>query len=453
MQEGKPESVILGNLRRVQQRAVTLQRRQSQVPLTIEVKVAKSRLNRVQEEHCKMLFLEEKWCHNFITGKRGDEDFDIFKFDYKELQNITHLDKDKNEVPVEITHMSQQMKQGFVSKYRANVKSLAAKKKNGEKVGSIDFKSEGSSIFLKQYGNGKTYEIVSKNRIKLQGLSKPLPVNGLKQLEDISDNIDENFEFSSATFDRDKAGDYFFHITIWVDKEKYKAWKSSKECILYDEVGIDFGCETTITTSYGEKFTPVVNESERLKRLQEKKSRQVKHSNRWWKTILAIRKEYRHMSNQKNDIANKKATEILRSTNKVVVQDEQLAAWQKGGHGKAVQHSVHGRVMDRFRASEKTIVLNRLVPTTKLCTNCGHCHKDIKLEDRTFVCPVCGHTEDRDVHASKNMVFISDNFFDVVVGSDGSSFNRADFDRRLAELFNRRPAGDGCSTCPEVDGG
>ena len=253
--------------------------------------------------------------------------------------------------------MSQQMKQGFVTKYCSAVRALSEKKKKGEKVGSIGFKTEGTSIFLKQYGKGKSYEVVDKNRIKLAGLKKPLPVNGLKQLEWIT-SIDENFEFSSATFDRDKVGDYFFHITVWVDAEKWKAYKKSKENIIYDEVGIDFGCETTITTSYDGVVNPIVNESERLKKLQAKKSNQVKHSNRWWKTILAIRKEYRHETNQKDDIANKESGKILNSTRRLVIQDEQVAAWQKGGHGKAIQHSVHGRMLARFKASPKTDVLD-----------------------------------------------------------------------------------------------
>ena len=266
-----------------------------------------------------MLFLEEKWCHNWLTSKRqNDSEFDIFEFDYKKLDKITHLDKDGNEVNVEITHLSQQMKQGLVSKYKSNIKSLSTKKKKGEKVGSIGFKSQGTSIFLKQYGKGKTYEIVSKNRIKLSGLKKPLPVNGLKQLEWVA-SIDENFDFSTATFDMDKVGDMFFHITVWVDAEKWNAYKKQKENITQEQIGIDFGCETTVTTSDGFEVKPVVDETERLKRLQAKKVNQVKHSKRWWKTILAIRKEYRKMSNRKNDLANKESSKILNRTKEVIV--------------------------------------------------------------------------------------------------------------------------------------
>jgi putative transposase len=336
------------------------------------------------------------------------------------------LDKDRNPVPVEITHIPQQCKQGMVSKFCANVKALSSQKKKGEKVGTISFKTDGTSIFLKQYGAGKSYEVVSKHTVKLAGLKKPVPVRGLDQLEWIS-NIDPEFEFSSATLDRDKVGDYFFHITLWVDKAKWFEYKNSKDKIEVEQVGIDFGCETTITTSDGQKLTPIVNESERLKSLQDKKTHQVKHSNRWWKTILAIRKECRHSTNQKDDIANKEASKILRRTNEVIIQDEQIANWQKTGHGKKIQHSIHGRMIDRLKSSPKTVVLDKFIPTTKLCNKCGHI-QDMPQSVRTYECEHCGAVEDRDFHGAENMVFIRNNFENVIVGPDRPSFNRADFD-------------------------
>ncbi|MDY5716388.1 MAG: zinc ribbon domain-containing protein, partial [Selenomonas sp.] len=34
---------------------------------------------------------------------------------------------------------------------------------------------------------------------------------------------------------------------------------------------------------------------------------------------------------------------------------------------------------------------------------CGHVKKDLKLSDRTYVCPVCGNVIDRDFQASLNL--------------------------------------------------
>lgn len=50
------------------------------------------------------------------------------------------------------------------------------------------------------------------------------------------------------------------------------------------------------------------------------------------------------------------------------------------------------------------------VPTneasTQKCSKCGYRRTGVdklNLNDRIFVCPICGHTEDRDVNAAKNI--------------------------------------------------
>ena len=44
---------------------------------------------------------------------------------------------------------------------------------------------------------------------------------------------------------------------------------------------------------------------------------------------------------------------------------------------------------------------------TQTCSNCGNRlvkEDKLTLSDRTYVCPVCGFTEDRDVNAAKNIL-------------------------------------------------
>ena len=82
------------------------------------------------------------------------------------------------------------------------------------------------------------------------------------------------------------------------------------------------------------------------------------------------------------------------------MQDEQISSW-KEKHGKKVQHSILGRVKRILMMREDTKVLDKYVPTTKLCRNCGHIHEGLTLWGREYKCPVCGETEDRDVHAAK----------------------------------------------------
>ena len=46
---------------------------------------------------------------------------------------------------------------------------------------------------------------------------------------------------------------------------------------------------------------------------------------------------------------------------------------------------------------------DRFYPSSKTCSNCGCVHKGLKLRDRTFVCPECGFTIDRDYQAALNL--------------------------------------------------
>ena len=52
-------------------------------------------------------------------------------------------------------------------------------------------------------------------------------------------------------------------------------------------------------------------------------------------------------------------------------------------------------------------MLDRSVPTTKYCSNCGNINKDITLKDRTYICPTCGYQEDRDIHSANNMIIMT----------------------------------------------
>ena len=94
----------------------------------------------------------------------------------------------------------------------------------------------------------------------------------------------------------------------------------------------------------------------------------------------------------------------FKNYDKIVMQDEQLQNWQKGLFGKQVQHSCMGRIKSKLKTMDNVYVLDRNIPTTKICMNCGKIH-EMDLSDRKFQCD-CGFSEDRDVHAAKNMLEI-----------------------------------------------
>lgn len=62
----------------------------------------------------------------------------------------------------------------------------------------------------------------------------------------------------------------------------------------------------------------------------------------------------------------------------------------------------------------KLRLVNQYYPSTKLCSNCGKKNKDIKLEDRTFVCKKCGMAMDRDENASLNIYNCKSKYYNVI---------------------------------------
>lgn len=399
----------------------TFEKRKRQRCRVFEIKINKTRLKKQQKESLQMMFVESKWCYNYLLNLMDSPDFDIFKFDPKELDFITHKDKDGNDVEAQLKYITSSLKVSLVDRIRSQIKTLHTLKKKHKKAGKLQFKSDYNGIIFKQYGI--THKIVSSSKIKVQGIKKPLPVNGLKQLEFIG-------PYEVANIILCKCGnDFYFKLVVFTEKED-----KTKKIYKNEQIGIDFGCQTSLTLSDGSKLNAIVEESERLKRLQRKLSKQVKGSNSRCKTIKMIQKEYRKNSNIKKDLANKIVHELLENNELIVMQDEQLNSW-KSKHGKKIQHGILGRVKSKLKENkEQVFVLNRFIPTTKFCSDCGHIHKNILERDRTFICPDCGCIYDRDIHAAENMLWIYNNLKDKI-GLGESKFKRADFDEEVHKIF------------------
>lgn len=395
--------------------AATMAKRKGQQCRVYKVKIDESRLSAKQKEQLKMLFVEAKWLYNDCLNWL-DENEGKYASDYIISKQITKLDKDGNREQVELDYLGSQMRQSVIADLQRNIKVLAKLKQNGYKVGKLNYRKEYKSVNLKQYGT--TYKILSHNKMRIQNVHGKLTVNGLDQFINI-----DGIEYANANILNTPLG-YYIAITTYIDKGKIQHKPKIK-----GRIGIDFGCTTSFTLSNGEEIDCTIQESDRLKRLQKKMFRQVKGSKGREKTISLIRKEYTKLSNQKNDLANK-IVAYLSSYDEVIFQDEQLQHW-KVKNGKTVQHSVLGKVKAKLNTKQNCHMIDRWFPTTKLCTNCGTYNDNLKLSDRKFVCPECGITDGRDIHAAKNMIWIYDN---IVVGLGRTDLKRVEMEPLVRQI-------------------
>jgi putative transposase len=368
----------------------TVERHNSMTVKTFDVKIQENKLSPKQSEALRLIFLEQKWYKNYILNWSNlSEENKISKFDTK-INDITKKDKDMNDVKIHIKYLSAQSKQCLISRMCSNMKTLTFLKRKGlQKPGKLKFSKEEKIIDLKQYGI--SHKIISSKRIKIAGLPKTLVVNGLDQFINIP-----QIEFANARL-LNKGNGYYVQFICYVPKE------NPKEKIK-DILGIDFGCQTTFTLSTGEKILAKIPESERLKKYQKEMAHKVKGSKNWFRIRQKIRREYQKINNRKNDLANKTIAKFMKYET-VVIQDEQISKWHKYGHEQAVQYSILGRVKSKLMQKPNVVILDKYVPTTKLCVNCGTIHNELSVFDRVFKCD-CGIEMDRDIHAAQNMVFI-----------------------------------------------
>lgn len=387
----------------------TKNKRLSQRCVVYRVKVNESALTKVQKEQFKMLFVEGKWFYNHELRMLKDGTFkDVDPLDIKD---VIHLDKDKNELTSSLQFLTSSYKQSINKQILSSIKTIKTLKKNGFiDHGYFHFSTECKSLDLKQYGN--THVFKSMHKMKIQGISKHVKVCGAKQFWSKS-----GIEFANAKL-LNTANGYYIAVTCYLPKDEKKISKNGQA------IALDFGCQTTLTSSNGEKMSCVVEETDRLKYLQAKLAKQQKRSNNYNKTLKKIRAQYEHITNRKNDISNK----IVHNLNEyahIVIQDEQLSSWHKNGHGKAVQHSILGRLKAKLKLLPQTVVLDKFIPTTQLCIRCGK-KNPMTQRQRTYKC-LCGVIEDRDIHAAKNMLWIYQN----LIGRDAAEFTLEEFEASM----------------------
>ena len=382
-------------------RLATKERRKTQKCFVFSTKINYRKLNKSQKEQLQMLFVEGKWVYNDIINHLQDNELSSWN---DKKKSVKVKQKDGSFVEKPLLYLRASHMQAMRDEVRYSLTSLSAKKKKGYKVGKLKFKSSCSSIPLRQFGN--THRIKSLSKVGIAGIKGDFRVHGLEQFSD-----NPNAEIANAKLIKKPDG-YYIHWTVYIDKNKLPVIQKNDEVI-----GIDFGCGTSFTFSDGHKEDFKLKEPECLKKLQKSLARKrktetgKKHSNQYKSVQRKLERAHQHIANIKNDKANKLCHK-LQTYKQVVIQDENLHGWQKGGHGKAVQHSILGRVKKKLKTMGNVTVLSRFAPTTKLCFHCGKKHDEIKLRDRVFRCD-CGVCMDRDIHAAQCMVWMYLNDFQI----------------------------------------
>lgn len=317
-------------------------------------------------------------------------------------------------------------------------KAVKQSLRNGEKAYNNFFKGKnGFPKFKKKSQNEASFYFVNQcNKAKLKsGIVNynytveverhrvKVPTLGFIKLKE-KGYIPKGIDAISGTITY-KAGRYF--ISILMDKDNENQVKPKQ--MLYNKaksegIGIDLGIKNLAILS-NETVFKNINKSSKIKKLEKKLKREQRSLSRMLenkkhrkggsskniaKKILVIEKLHMRLFNIRTDYINKVINKIIKLNPEfITIEDLNIKGLMKNHH--LARHLANQKLSEFVtkltnkcnQFSTELRQVSRWYPSSKTCSKCGSIKKDLKLSDRTYICPHCGLVIDRDLNAALNL--------------------------------------------------
>ena len=208
----------------------------------------------------------------------------------------------------------------------------------------------------------------------------------------------------SVSVSRNPSGQYF--ASVLVEQEVKELQKTNKT------VGIDLGLKSFVITSDGKEFesNKKFRESQfKLRIAQKHLSRKLKGSNRFKKCKLKVAKIHQKIANQRLHYLHQVTNEMVNNYDTIVIEDLNVKGMVKN---RKLSKSISDASFSAFRQQltykcdwygKKLIIAPRFYASSKTCSDCGEVKKELKLNQRTYICECCGLNIDRDLNAALNL--------------------------------------------------
>ena len=191
-------------------------------------------------------------------------------------------------------------------------------------------------------------------------------------------------------------------------------------------VGVDVGCTTLATASDGttcDSPAKLKDLERQLRRKQCLLARKQKGSHNRVKARYAVFRTWQRINNIKQDTVHKFTAAVAKNHGTVCIEKLDVKGMQSGDNKyvrKGVQLSCMSEILRQLKYKcNNFIEVDRYFPSSKTCSNCGHINAELTLADRTYHCPSCGHTINRDLNAALNL--LSEGLRIYTVGHTGSA--------------------------------
>ena len=177
-------------------------------------------------------------------------------------------------------------------------------------------------------------------------------------------------------------------------------------------IGVDVGINSLATLDNEIKFEnpkALKRYERKLGRLQRKFSRCVYQSQNWWKIKAKIATLHYRIYCIRIDAHHKATTIIVEMASRIGIESLNVSGMLKNRKlAKALSDArLSGFLtMIKYKALAANVEIKEadtFFASSKICSHCGDKHDDLTLSDRTFKCPSCNTSIDRDMNAAINL--------------------------------------------------
>lgn len=172
-------------------------------------------------------------------------------------------------------------------------------------------------------------------------------------------------------------------------------------------VGLDMGISNFCVNSNGDVIANPKHfeKYERRLRIENRSlARKKRGSNRWNKQVQKLAKLHHTIGNVRRDFLHKESTKIAKANSHVFVEDLKVVSMAKN---KSLSKHILDCGWGMFREMleyKTTVIRVDAKHTSQCCNKCGDINPDNRKTQSEFVCLKCGHADNADGNAAKNIL-------------------------------------------------
>jgi putative transposase len=296
--------------------------------------------------------------------------------------------------------------QQTISEIHKNVETLRGHRRNGRKAGRLQWQGSGERRSVAYQSEGFDVDHnTGQDGYSTLTLSKigAIPIRAHRDLPETPD-------IKRVVLKKEVTGDWFVHLVTEIADKNLPEKPSPDDLDPTDCVGVDLGILSYLHTSDDTsiEMLDLSDSYARYARAQRSLVRKERGSANWEKQRVRVAKAKRRIKRQVLDYQHKLSTWLVKTYDLVAVEDLDVKPMlETSQSAKNKQDAAWSRFLDLLEYKGDLygthVVRVDARGTTTECSRCGvETRKPLWVREHS--CPSCGHTEDRDLNAAKNIL-------------------------------------------------